>query len=107
MVFVCIIPTKFRSIGDEKAFPTFPVHPQRAAMQREVEAFEAMHAKLWQHYPRQYIALRNGRVIDHDLGEVALLGRIDAAYPDQVVLIRQVSESLPPDLIVRSPRFAD
>lgn len=89
----------------EHAPHSFPIHPQRAIMQRQVEAFETMHMQLWNQFPEQFVALHNEQLVDHDIDELALLERIERKYPAQVVLIRQVTESLPADLIIRSPRF--
>src|SRR5262245_41504960 len=89
----------------ERSFPVFYVDESRTQLEREVAAFEAMHAELWTHYPQQYVALYEGRVIDHDDDEVALLDRIDARYPGQVVLVRQVLIQPQGELNFRSPRF--
>lgn len=85
--------------------PVIDVHPERALMEREVKAFEAQHAMLWQKYPEEYVAIHVGKVIDHDRNEQSLVNRIDAKFPDQIVLIRQVLPTLPPTLVFRSPRF--
>ena len=74
-------------------------------MQREVAAFEAKHAKLWQQYPLHYVAVHLETVVDHDTNELALIARIDRQYPDAVVLIRQVLPHLPNPLNFRSPRL--
>jgi Family of unknown function (DUF5678) len=85
--------------------PVVDVHPERALMEREVKAFAAQHARLWQQYPEEYVALHNGKVIDHDRDEQALVNRVDAKFPDEIVLIRQVLPTLPSELVFRSPRF--
>jgi hypothetical protein len=36
-----------------------------------------------------------GKVVDHDADHLQLIRRIDAQYPDEIVLIRQVQEQLP------------
>lgn len=88
-----------------QAFPAVYVHADRAAMQQEVAAFEASHAELWQQYPRQYVAMRRGKIIDNDADELALVERIEASRTKDVVLIRQVLPQ-PPELVrYRSPRF--
>ena len=83
----------------------FFAHPQQAEMEAEVATFESMHDQLWATYPNQYIAMHQGSVVDHDDDESYLVERIDKIYPDDVVLIRQVQETLPDVLVVRSPRF--
>ena len=87
------------------AFPPLYTHQDRPAMQREVSAFEAMHPRLWEQYPYQYVAIYQEAVIDHDADELALVERIDEHYPDKIVLIRQVLPQLPKPLVFRSPRL--
>jgi hypothetical protein len=87
------------------AFPPLHVSQNRQAMQREVAAFEAMHASLWKQHPHQYVAIYQGTVIDYDINELALVERIDKRYPETIVLIRQVLPYLPNPLVFRSPRF--
>lgn len=88
-----------------QAFPPLHVNKNRAKMQQEVAAFEASHADLRQEYANQFVAFRQGIVIDHDTDELALVKRIEAQYPDEVILIRQVLPQLPEPLRFRSPRF--
>ena len=88
-----------------KAFPPLDINPDRPAMDREIAAFEAMHANLWSQYPQQYVALRGGKVIDHDADEVTVVERIDSQYPETIVLIRQVLPQLPRTLVFRSHRI--
>ena len=105
--------TTNRSLADlltetiRQAFPPLHVHENRTKMQQEVAAFEASHVDLWQKYAHQFVAIQQGMVIDHDADELALVERIDARYPDEVVLIRQVLPQLPQPLRFRSPRFVN
>ena len=87
------------------AFPPLHINENRAKMQQEAAAFEANHARLWQMYAHQFIAMHQTQVIDHDPDELALLERIEAQYPNEVVLIRQVLPHPQPPLHFRSPRF--
>ena len=89
-----------------RSFPAFYVDPDQDKMQSEVHAFEEMHAKLWEKYPNQYVAIYQSKVIDHDTDERALLDRLDSTHPDEVVLVRKVLPELPGELVFRSPRFA-
>ena len=82
-------------------------HPQRDRMNREVAAFESMHEELKESYLGQFIAMRQGKVIDADADEQPLIVRVRVRFPKDVVLFRKVQETLPPLLIFRSPRFAD
>ena len=72
---------------------------------REAEAFAAMHKDLVQKHLGQYVALRQGVLVDFDENQLNLLLRIEERFPDEVILIRQVS--LEPEKIynIRSPRI--
>ena len=85
--------------------PIFPIHKNRPLMEREIAAYEAMHAELWQKYSNQYVAIYQGQVVDHDVDIMALVKRKRQQYTDKVVLIRQVLPELPKPLMFRSPRF--
>ena len=86
-------------------FPATHVSPQRAQMEREQSAFRSMHAHLITQYPGEYVAVFQGEVVDHGQNELALVGRIDEAYPDKVVLIKRVRNEGDIDLQMRSPRL--
>lgn len=88
-----------------RSFSSFYIDDRREQMEQEVAAFEAMHKQLWEKYANQYVAIYRGQVIDADADQIALLGRLDIAYPDAVVLVRQVLPKIQGDLYVRSPRF--
>jgi hypothetical protein len=89
------------------AFPLFHVDENLPQMLREGAAFEAMHGELWAKYPQQYVAVHRGQVIDRDVDEIVLLERLDAKYPDDVVLVRQVLRQPQGELYYRSPRFVN
>ncbi|OIO91923.1 MAG: hypothetical protein AUK03_10415 [Anaerolineae bacterium CG2_30_64_16] len=66
-------------------------HERRRQIYEEAERFRARHAELLLQYGGQYIAMRNGVVIDHDPELLALHGRIRAQYGDDPVLITPVT----------------
>lgn len=76
-----------------------------AAVAREMQAYIAMHAYLLQQYRNQYVAIHNGKLVDHDKEFEPLLVRIDAAYPDQFVWLTKVEERPIRELTFRSPRL--
>ncbi len=92
--------------GDQTPFG-LDRHPQRDRMNREVAAFESMHEALEESYLGQFVAIRQGKVIDADADEQALIVRVRERFPADVILFRKVQETLPPVLVFRSPRFAD
>ena len=88
-----------------QAFAPFPVNPQRTAMKREIEAYKAMHPELVKNYLGQYVAVYQGKLIDHDPDLVALHQRITAKYPHKTILSRLVQNEAEPILRMRSPRL--
>lgn len=87
------------------AFPAVHVHPQRDLMEQEQVAFQAQHQQLLIQYRGQYVAMFQGKVVDHDDDKVALVDRLDKSHPDQVVLIKLVTEQPERVIQVRSPHL--
>ena len=86
--------------------PTVSTQPYEGdAMSQEIAAFTSQHAVLIQHYLHQHVAIFHGQVVDHDTDSSALLQRINANFPEEIVLIRQVRQQLPLPLHIRSPRL--
>jgi len=77
------------------------------AIDPEVAAYYALHPMLWKMYPHQYVALHQGKLVDHDTDGFALSLRIYQHYPNQFVLIRQVEEQVETILHIRSPRLVE
>lgn len=89
----------------ERAIRQFLRDEARRQMQRESEAYRAMHARLLTQHANEYVAVHQGQLIDHDVNQLALALRIQAAYPNKVVLIRQVLPEPDEVYTVRSPRL--
>lgn len=85
---------------------SLPIDPRREGMLREIEAYRAMHAELLPTYRGQYVAIQDGKLVDHDPDPVALLGRINRDFPGQTVLRRKVEETADVALHFRSPRIS-
>ena len=66
-------------------------HERRRQIYEEAERFRARHAELLAQYGDQYIAMRNGAVIDHDPELLVLHNRIRAQYGDDPILITPVT----------------
>lgn len=75
------------------------------AMAQEESAYQSMLSELVAHYDGQYVAIFQGQLIDHDADELALLRRLDAHYPDEIILMKQVRSDPLPELRMRSPRL--
>jgi hypothetical protein len=91
------------SYATERVYPIPHISPEHAQMRKEEAAFEAMKPRLIAEHDRQFVAVFNQKMVDHDENELALLNRINQNYPNDIVLIRQVLEQSEPALMFRSP----
>jgi len=82
-----------------------PIDPKRAQMNRNVAAYQALHAQLVKNYLGRYVAIYQGQLVDHDTDPIILLQRVRAKYPDQVVLRRKVEPVAEREITVRHPRI--
>lgn len=64
---------------------------EEQAIHRETEAFWKQHGQLLVLYPNQYVALRNGVVVDHDSDVSCLERRVRDRYGMAPVLIAPVT----------------
>ena len=87
------------------ALPPVSEHPDRAQMVQEVQAYIAMHSELLRKHAGEYVAIHDGKLVDHDEDLLALLERRELRYPDEVVMIRRVLPDPDPVLHFRSPRL--
>ena len=78
---------------------------QRFQIDKEHQAFVALHPGLLESYADQYVAMREGQVIDHDHDRVALSRRVRARYGNQPVLIAPVLQQAVQTIRIRSPRL--
>ena len=84
---------------------SFPVTINRATMEQNVAAYEAMHGELVKTHLGQYVAICNGKLVDHDPDPLALLARIRNDYPEQIVLRRKVEKTAKRELRIRHPKI--
>lgn len=89
---------------DESHSPVYQ-DPQTQLMDREIAAFDAMKAALLETYADAYVAVCQGRVVDHDMDKALLLERLAQTHPSEVVLVRQVRQDPRPPFRLRSPRL--
>ncbi len=91
----------------EEAVRQFLRAEARRKMRRELDAFRAMHSRLLAEYPAQYVAIYEGRVVDHDADQLALFLRVDRQYPDTDVLIQQVLPEVEESYTFHSPQIIE
>lgn len=89
----------------EQAIRHFLREERRRLLQRESEAFRALHKDLIAAHAGEFVAIYDGRLVDYDRDQEALLLRINTAYPTVPVLIKQVAPDLEETYLIRSPRF--
>lgn len=77
---------------------------EEQAIHRETEAFWKQHDALLVLYPNQYVALRNGVVVDHDSDVSRLERRVRDGYGLAPVLIAPVTPVGRRDLLWRGGR---
>jgi hypothetical protein len=75
------------------------------AVDREMQAYIAMHPMLKEQYFGKHVAIYHGELIDYDDDPAALLSRIDAQHPDEFVWVTQVGPEPIQTLVFRSPRI--
>jgi len=76
-----------------------------AAADQEMQAYIELHPKLKEDFLGQYVAIYQGKMIDHDMDRRALYTRIVARHPNQFVWLSKVEEEPIETFVVRSPRF--
>jgi len=72
---------------------------------QEMEAYRAMHAELKRRFLGEYVAIHNGKLIDHDADRRALSRRVRRKYGNVAVLITPVEDEPEREFLMLSPRF--
>ena len=75
------------------------------AVEREKEAYLQLYPELKGKYKGRYVAIHEGKLVDHDEDYGALFERIDDRYPDEFVWLACVEDEPIGTLVFRSPRF--
>ncbi len=85
----------------------FPPLAHIEAMDKEIEEYKKMHPQLWAKYPHQFVAIYQGKLIDHNKDFAVLVERVQNKYPypEHIVLMREVQPDPDPVLYFRSPRL--
>jgi hypothetical protein len=89
----------------EKAVRAYLTQLQREKIRSEMEAFNAQYEELKAKYPGQYVAVHQGKVIDHDRDLRTLHLRVYDRLGRLPVLLKQVTEGPDRELAFRSPRL--
>lgn len=89
--------------------PVESTPPDRTAdyekIAQEQKYYEAQHADIVSQYRGHYIAMHEGKLVDHDMDRVALSRRIRRRYGSTAILITQVREEPKRTIMLRSPRL--
>jgi hypothetical protein len=76
------------------------------AMNREAAAYRRLHPQLKQKYLDEFVAIYEGKLVDHDNNQVELYLRIKTRYPGKFVWIAPVRQEPEEAYTIHSPRFA-
>jgi hypothetical protein len=85
--------------------PRLHQNKRQVEMLEQTAAFETQYPQLLQNYSQEYVAIYQGKLVDHDSDHIQLVRRIQQHFPGQIVLIRQVTEQPATSLNLGSPRF--
>jgi hypothetical protein len=75
----------------------------KAALLQEKQRFELLKPALLRTHLGQFVAIKNGQVVDADRDQIEVARRVRQKYPDVPVLIIEVAET-PRVFHMRSPR---
>lgn len=89
----------------DKAVRAYLLQAQREKIQAETELFNAQYEQLLPKYRGKYVAMHQGKVIDHDLDLRTLHLRVFERLGHTPVLLIQVTDKPERELIFRSPRL--
>ncbi|HNB54994.1 MAG TPA: hypothetical protein PK530_23795 [Anaerolineales bacterium] len=77
-------------LAEEDFAEKFPQTDSDENVEKERNAFLALHPDLLQNYPDEFVAIQGEQLVDHDANKSALYARINQLYPEQFVLVRRV-----------------
>ncbi len=89
----------------EKAIQAYLMQMRREKIEAETDAFNAQYEKLRENYSGYYVAVHQGKVIDHDLDLRTLHLRVYEQVGRTPVLLKQVTNEPERELTFRSPRL--
>ena len=89
----------------ETAVRTYLRQIECGKIKAEARAFRSMHAELVKEYAGQYVAIHDGKVVDHDEDFQSLHNRIRQHFGRRPVLLRRVETKPERVLVFRSPRL--
>lgn len=94
-----------RSVNDlvNEAVAQYLRDRQQAKIDREIAAYEDMHAQLVRDHLGEWVAVHDQQLVDHDSDRIALYRRIRARYGRTAVLIRQVTAEQVEEVWLRTP----
>jgi len=76
----------------ERGLPLLETPDAPPGWEQEAETFARMYP-IWRlEYAGEYVAVYQGRLVDHDPAFTNLMERINARYPDEFVLIRPIRD---------------
>jgi hypothetical protein len=89
-----------------QVYPPVALHPRHTQMQQEMLAFQALHPQLVKTYLGEFVAIKDGQLVDHGLDFDTLIDRVRDQYGDEaIVMVDQVLPALLAVPQLRSPQW--
>ena len=89
----------------ESALRNYLRQLEKDQIQSETEAFRNMHTELLSRYADQYVAIYEGKLVDHDPDFQSIHERIRQRFGRQPILIRRVTSEIEHTLTFHSPHL--
>ncbi len=89
----------------DRALRTYLAQSRHKKIRMETNAFERQREALLVKYAGQYVAIHEGRVLDHDSDLRTLHLRVFKQLGHTPVLLKRVTQESERDLVFRSPHF--
>src|SRR5262249_13181716 len=86
-----------------EAVEHYVVGRQRAKLDQEIAAYEALYPELVQKHPGRWVAIHGRQLVDCDADGSALAPRVHAKYGRTPVLVRQVTSEPADEVWLRRP----
>lgn len=80
---------------------------QQRKIAQEQKFYEAQHQELLKVYRGQYIAMNDGRVVDHDTNGAVLRRRVRTRYGKKTIFVTPVLEEALQTIQLRSPHLVE
>lgn len=79
---------------------------EQLPLQEEAHAYQLMYPDLRENFFNHWVAIFEGKLLDHDIDQEELMTRLDTQYPARLILVRRVEAESDREIYVPSFRLA-